>query len=332
MRRGLSKLQGRVVVVTGASSGIGRAAALQFAELGCRLALAARRLDDLQDVAFSCRRAGGEAICVGVDVTVEADVQRLADSALAAWGRVDVWVNNAGVTSFARLWDGPFSAHKRVIETNLFGAMLGARVALPIFREQGHGTLINVASIAGKIAQPFVPSYTISKFAMRGLSNALRGAVADEPDIHVCTLLPFAVDTPHFQTGASEIPRRARMLPPAQSPEKVARALVELAARPRREVHVPRTLVALLALYAIAPGLGDRLLARILETWHFGRRWQPRTTGNLYEPIEKGAVHGARPPRITTPRLLAWAAAELIHLEYRATTGWLHRRHDGRAS
>src|SRR3712207_5719749 len=136
-------LAGKVVVITGASSGIGRAAALEFARRGAHLVLAARGVPALEEVAAQCRRAGSQALVAETDVTDEEAVRRLATKALELTGRVDVWVNNAGVTVFAPLEDGPFKPHRRVIETNVYGAMFGARAILPVFRRQHAGILIN---------------------------------------------------------------------------------------------------------------------------------------------------------------------------------------------
>src|SRR5690606_37667297 len=118
----------------------------------------------------------------------EADVQALAALALEQTGVIDVWVNNAGVTLFGSIEGGPLDEHREVLETNVFGAIHGARAVLPIFRRQRRGVLINVGSILSKIGQPFVPSYVVSKFALRGLTEALRAELADEYDIHVCSL------------------------------------------------------------------------------------------------------------------------------------------------
>jgi NAD(P)-dependent dehydrogenase (short-subunit alcohol dehydrogenase family) len=308
-------LGGKVVVVTGASSGLGRAAAMEFARRGGTLVLAARRADALEDTARRCRAVGGDAIVVPTDVTIEADVANLARTALARFGRIDVWVNNAGVTLFALLEEAPFDEHRRVIETNLFGAILAARAVVPIFRRQGRGVLINVGSILSKIGQPYVPSYVISKFGLRGLTEALRAELADRPGIHVCTLMPYAIDTPHFESGANRVGRRAHSMPPVQTPEHVARALVDLAERPRRERHVPRVAVAGLALHALLPRTVERLILHILSTWHFGGGGEPCTEGNLYAADARpGHVRGVRPPRLGMPELAVWIARNLARI------------------
>lgn len=318
----MKNLRGNVVVVTGASSGLGRATAVEFAKRGCTLVLAARREEALEETARLCRAAGGEALSVVTDVTSEADVHGLAATTLARFGRVDVWVNNAGVTLFGFLEDGPFEQHRRVIETNLFGSMHGARAAVPIFRKQGQGVLINVGSVLSKIGQAFVPSYVISKFALRGLSEALRVELADEPGIHVCSIYPYAIDTPHFQEGANLVGRDSRAMAPMQSPERVARAIVSLAARPRRERHVPRSAVLGLALHKVMPRTVELILLRALRKWHLGNTPEPAKLGNLYAPGEDApTVHGKRPPLVSTPHLFAWAARQFATLLLRSSGG-----------
>lgn len=304
------------MVITGASSGLGRAAALEFTRHGARLVLAARRAKDLEDTAQMCRAAGGEAVVVVADVTSEEAMKRLGSEACKAFGHIDVWVNNAGVTLFAPLTEGPFDEHRRVIETNLFGSMLGAREAIPRFRAQGHGILINVGSVLSKVGQPFVPSYCASKFGIRGFTEALQSELADEPTIRVCSIYPFALNTPHFQVGANAIGRRVRAMPPMQTPEKVAIALVGLALRPRREVYVPSYITLGIALSAIVPSIAERLLLRALKRWHFDSGIQHLTAGNLYKPVETGkaTVHGKRGPQLTTLSFVLWSAAELLNM------------------
>jgi short-subunit dehydrogenase len=305
-----------VIVITGASGGLGRAVAIQFASAGLRVGLAARRLQDLEETARLCERAGGQAQIVVTDVTQEAQVEALCAAIMARWGRIDVWVNNAGVTLFARLDEASFAEHRRVIEVNLFGAVLCARAVLPIFKRQGYGVLINVGSVLSKVGQPYVPSYVISKFGLRGLSEALRAELAEQPKIHVCTVLPYAIDTPHFQSGANHMGTHARAMPPVQSPEKVARRIVKLAKHPKRETHVPRVVVLGLALRWVLPHTTERLLLRALTRWHFDNQVDSATTGNLYAPVElsEARVHGVRPPQLSTARFATWTVKELMRL------------------
>jgi NAD(P)-dependent dehydrogenase (short-subunit alcohol dehydrogenase family) len=321
-----NRLQGKVVVVTGASSGLGRATAMEFARQGSAVVVAARRRDELDATAALCRACGADPLIVVTDVTEEDQVARLVATVLDRWGRIDVWVNNAGVTLFAPLETRPFEEHRRVIETNLFGAMFAARSVLPVFREQRRGVLINVGSILSKVGQPFVPSYVISKFALRGLSEALRAELADERDIHVCSIFPYAIDTQHFEVAANFVGRQARAMPPTQSPEAVARGIVALAEHPRREQHVPRAMTLGLALHWLAPRTVERLLSHALHEWHFSDAVEPRTSGNLFEaPAERAAVHGSRGPQLGAPALVAWVLRDLVSLELGAAREQLRR-------
>jgi short-subunit dehydrogenase len=323
-----ARLRGQVVVVTGASSGIGRACALRFARAGCRLVLAARRTDALEETARQCRARGGLAHVVRTDVTVDADLERLRDEALRRWGAIDVWVNNAGTTYFARLDEGELASHRRVIETNLVAPMVAARFVLPVFRRQRSGTLINVGSVLSQLGQTFVPAYVISKFGLSGLSHAVRADVADLPGVHVCTVLPYAVDTPHFQDAANVTGKQARAMPPVQEPERVARAIVDIAARPRRQRYVPRYIAAAVALHWLWPGAAERLLQQALRTFHLVGS-QPPTDGNLFVPANPaGAVHGRRRPVIGRTLFALWLAREVVTLSagrIQRTPAW--RRH-----
>jgi short-subunit dehydrogenase len=307
-------LRGKVVVITGASSGIGRAAAVQFARKGCRIVLTARRAESLQAVAAHCEHHRASTHVVIADMTRETDIERLVDETLARWGRIDVWVNNAGTTLFAPLEEGEFAAHRQVIETNLIGPMYAARLVIPIFRRQGSGTLINIGSVLSEVGQTFVPSYVISKFGLKGLTAALRAEFADDERIHVCAVLPYAVDTPHFQEGGNQIGRRAHAMQPIQEPERVAAAIVDTAAWPRRQRFVPRYAAIGLILHWLAPNTTERLLHHALQAFHLVST-QPTTRGNLFEPsAAQGSVHGVRRPVIGRCAFAAWIALDLLRM------------------
>lgn len=309
-----SGLAGKIIVITGASSGLGRETAIQFANQGAFVVLAARRESALQETAALC---GGEerTLYITTDVTIEQQVQLLVARTMERFGRIDIWINNAGVTLFARLDQGSFEDHRRVIETNLFGAMLCVRAVLPIFRRQQAGIVINVGSILSKVGQPFVPSYVISKFGLRGLSEALRTEVADEPGIHVCSVFPYALDTPHFETAGNLIGLKARAMPPVQDASTVARAIVGLAKRPRRERHVPRVAALCVMLHGIFPSFFERVLLQVLSEWHFEKQSEPKTSGSLYAPLQgRAEVTGHRRPRISMVGLLAWVATRFVRI------------------
>jgi short-subunit dehydrogenase len=292
------KLDEAVVVITGASSGIGRASALRFAEQGTAVVLAARRQAALQEVAEECQQRGGRALAVPTEVTDAEAVQALAQQAVEHFGRVDVWVNNAAVTLFGRFEETPLEAHKRVIETNTVGYIHGARAALPHFREQGRGVLIQVSSIVAVTAQSYTSAYVMSKAAIRTLSMCLRQELIldGKHDIHVCTVLPSAIDTPVFQQAANYTGRMVQPVPPVYPADRVAQAIVRLAKHPRREVIVGNfgRLVGLAS--ALMPGLAERITTRTIEKKHLSHEaYPPPTPGNLWEPIpEYAQVSGGR--------------------------------------
>ena len=311
-------LRGKVVVLTGGSSGIGRAAAVEFVRRGARVIVAARRSAELKETVRLCEQWGGQAMDVVVDVTKAEDVERLFERSLALEGRIDIWVNNAGTTLFGALDLVHFEEHRAVLETNLFGAMRCAAWVMPLFKRQGHGVLINVGSILSKIGQPYVPSYTISKFGLRGLSEALRTDVADMPNVHVCTLLPYAIDTPHFDTAANHTGLGPHPMPPVQTPQAVAKALVDLAASPRRERHVPRITYLGLLLHELLPRPVERTLLHVLANFHVGPDRMPDRLGTLREAGgASAAIEGRRAPRVNSFQLFTWILSHFVKIMLR---------------
>ncbi|MGH1573603.1 SDR family oxidoreductase [Methylobacterium sp. P31] len=284
----MARRNGGTVVITGASSGIGWAAADAFAARGARVVLAARRASVLDDVVRALRAAGGEALAVPTDVTDPEAVEALAEAAIRAFGGIDVWINNAGVGVFGPLLDAPLDLHRQTIAVNLLGALHGAYAMLPHFLDRGRGTLINTVSMGGWAPTPFAAAYTASKFGLRGFSASLRQELARHRDIHVCAVFPAIVDTPGLEHGANVTGKRLNPGHLFYAPEAVAETYLRLVRHPRDEVAVGWPARLAQAAYALAPyptehlmGLGFR---RALDRADPG----PRTHGALRAPVPQG--------------------------------------------
>jgi NAD(P)-dependent dehydrogenase (short-subunit alcohol dehydrogenase family) len=320
-------IENSVVVITGASSGIGRAAALEFARRGATVVVAARHQQALNDLVRECEDLGARALAVPVDVTDAEAVEGLARRAIETFGRIDVWVNDAAVTLFGRIEEVPLEDYRRVIETNLFGYVHGARAAIPYFREQGSGVLINVASVAGKIGQPYTSAYNASKFAIVGLSECLRQELLDAEDIHVSTVLPASIDTPLFQHAANYTGRAVKPLTPIYEARQVALTIVKLAESPKREVVVGGSGRRLLLMHALMPALAERQMAQKVEQDHFQDRAAGSSPNNLFEPLPQyAAVSGGwKEPSLMPAYLGRTAVLGLVALGLGAAVWWWSR-------
>ncbi|MEX0761706.1 MAG: SDR family oxidoreductase [Dehalococcoidia bacterium] len=322
------KLRDSVMVITGASSGIGRATALAAARRGSTVVLAARREQALQELASECQGLGGRALAVQTDVRNEEAVRNLARRAIENYGRIDVWVNNAAVTLFARFEEAPPDIYRQVFETNLFGQIHGARAVLPYFREQGSGVLINLSSVVAKVGQPYASAYVTTKHAIRGFSECLRQEVLDADDIHVCTILPAAIDTPLYQQAANYTGRAPKPMNPVYSAEKVAEAIISCAEHPKREVEVGGSSRAIGAMRAVAPGMSEKAAAKAVEKDHFTDTVVPPGPGNVLEPVPEWAeVSGGWQTTGEMPTgKIAAGAAGAAAVSGMAVAGWLWMR------
>jgi pyruvate dehydrogenase (quinone) len=216
-------LIGKTVVITGASSGIGRAAAYAFSHAGANVVLAARSGAVLIEIARECERSGVRALAVETDMSDAAAARYLAQRAFSFGGGIDIWINNAGVAAFGRFLETPVEAHDQVIRTNLLGYLHGAHAVLPYFERQGGGLLINVVSVAGWAPTPLGSSYSASKFAVRGLMESLRIERAGSgSDIHICDVHPIFVDTPVLEHTGNYGERQIRPVPPRGSTRRRA--------------------------------------------------------------------------------------------------------------
>ncbi|WP_051360025.1 SDR family oxidoreductase [Adhaeribacter aquaticus] len=275
-----------IAVITGASSGIGRATALKFASKGHNVVLAARFGAGLDQVVQECEELGAKAVAVPTDVSLEEDVNRVADRAIETFGQIDVWINNAAVSLFGHFEEIPTYDIRQLIEINLFGYMYGARAAVRQFRQQGYGTLINISSMAAVNGQPYCVPYTISKAGIRGMSLSLSQELADEKDIHVCCVLPAVIDTPIFQHAANYMGKRINAPAPVIPAEKVAKAIYKLTKHPQEEIMVGSMARMMRAQRLIMPlRMFDKYMQKMIKNKHFKNEESGPFQGNLYGPM-----------------------------------------------
>ncbi|HYH08644.1 MAG TPA: SDR family oxidoreductase [Thermoanaerobaculia bacterium] len=287
-------MKDQVIVLTGASSGIGRATALELASGGASLVLTSRDLGALEQLARECNTAGGNAIAIAADVTREEDVEAVGNLALSRFGRIDVWINNAAVALFAKFEEAPPDVYRRVIETNFFGYVHGARVALRQFKRQRRGNLINVISVTAGAPQPYTSAYVASKFALRGWASCLRMELSLEKDhdIHVCSVYPSCIDTPLFQHAANYTGRAAKALDPVLPVTRAAHAIASLIARPRAEIVIGASGRMMMANARMSPRLYEKTMARQIDRNHLQDKHQDATSGNLFVTTGPKAAAG----------------------------------------
>ncbi|VVQ13610.1 3-phenylpropionate-dihydrodiol/cinnamic acid-dihydrodiol dehydrogenase [Pseudomonas fluorescens] len=320
-------LYNKLVVITGASSGIGRAAAHAFASEGARLVLGARDEAALADVVKECAARGASALAVCTDVTHSEQMRDLADQAATFGdGRIDIWINNAGVGAVGKFEETPLEAHEQVLQTDLIGYLRGAYVAWPYFKAQKRGTLINTLSLGSWVAQPYAAAYSASKYGLRGLSEALRGELIGYPDIHVCDIYPAVMDTPGFRDAGNFTGHALKPPPPLYDPHLVAQAMVACALRPKPSTTVgSAATIARLAHYWV-PGFPFLLgwLTRL------GLERSPRSessSGNLFTPPSGNRrVEGGWRATGHRPSVLMAAGAALL------LGGCLYMRHRQKGS
>ena len=286
-------LMKKTVVITGASSGAGRAAAIEFARHGAKLVLAARNMNALDEVEAQCREMGALALAVQTDVTDAEAMKKLAATANEFGGSIDVWINNAGVLAAGEFTETPVTIHDRVIRTNLLGYLYGAYAVLPYLKKQQYGILINNISVGGWIPVPYGVGYSASKFGLRGFSKALSGELAKYKNIHVCDLFPAFLDSPGIQHAANYTGHILKPAPPVYDPQRLARAMVAVAMKPAKAVTVGSAANFLRLAHFIMPGVTRAITAKAVETYLNKAEPVPETSGNLFTTVDYGtSIHG----------------------------------------
>lgn len=289
----LKALRDQVIVITGASSGIGLVTARMAARRGARVVLAARDEEALRKTTEELRAAGAAAAYCVCDVGSLEDVRRAAEEAVARFGRIDTWVNNAGVSVYGRLQEVPLEDQRQVFETNFWGTVHGSLVALDNLQERG-GALINVGSVLSERAIPLQGIYSASKHAIKGFTDALRMEVEERGSpVSISLVKPGGIDTPYPQRAANYMAEEPRNVPPLYAPEAVARAILRCAAHHVRDVEVGSPARALQTLAYWAPRVADRLLGKTMTRVQRSRSpARGDQVGTLYAPHDGGRERG----------------------------------------
>ena len=331
----LEPLGRQVVVITGASSGIGLATARLAAGRGARVVLAARIHAALAQLVDEITRAGGRAVAVDADVSDEAQVRRVADTAVETFGGFHTWINNAAVSAYGSCLDVTVSDMRRIMDTNFWGVVYGSRAACRHLMKTG-GALINVGSVLSDRAAPLQGIYSASKHAIKGWTDALRAELlhAGAP-VSVTLVKPSAIGTPYAEHAKNYFEDQPSHIPPVYSPRSAARAILYAAEHPVREITVGATSRLLTLANGLAPRITDRFMAHLLmRGMHSGR--PPHGRPALYEPTEdlreRGEYPGLVRPSLVTALATrpAWQRAVGFGLAGLALAAWASSARSGR--
>ena len=287
------RLEDQVIVITGASSGIGLTTARMAARRGARVVLAARNSPDLVSIANEICVNGGRAIAVPTDVSDPGAVDRLGEAAIASFGAIDTWVNNAGLSIYGKLTRVPLADKRQLFDINFWGVVHGCRTAVKLMRDKG-GVLINIGSEVSDIAIPLQGIYSASKHAVKGYTDALRMELEHEGiPIAVTLVKPSAINTPfpeharnYMEDGAPALP------PPVYAPEVAADAILRCAERPVRDVVVGGAGRMQIALGHAAPRLADKVMGPLMFRQQRKRNRAHAGEGSLFYPQPDGRAYG----------------------------------------
>jgi short-subunit dehydrogenase len=300
----LKNINEQVIVITGASSGIGLVTARAAAARGARLVLAARSEQALRQLVDEIAQAGGEAIHVVADVGDEPAVERIVDAAVQRFGGFDTWVNNAGVSIYGRMLDVTTEDHRRLFETNFWGVVYGSLAAARHLRGRG-GAIVNIGSTLSDRAIPIQGMYSASKHAVKGFTDALRMELETEgAPISVTLIKPAAIDTPYIRHARNYMPAEPMNPPPVYAPEVVAEAILHAAEHPVRDLFAGGGGKAISAAGAYAPRLTDKLMESTMVSMQQGDEpARPSDEDSLYRASEDPSERGGYPGHVAESSL-----------------------------
>ncbi|EMR01994.1 SDR family oxidoreductase [Cesiribacter andamanensis] len=288
----LKPLSDQVIVITGASSGIGLATAKAAAKKGARLVLAARNREALQELEQQIKAEGGEALHVVADVGKREEVQKIADAAIQEFGGFDTWINNAGVSIYGRLEEVSEEDNRRLFDTNFWGLVNGSLIAAKHLKNKG-GAIINLGSVLSDVAIPIQGMYSATKHAVKGFTDALRIELDDEvAGISVTLIKPSAINTPYTEHAKNYSKKATTLPPPVYEPEEVAAAILHAASHPVRDLFVGSGGKIMSATNKYVPGLMDWVGEKMMTKMQYkDKPARPKDDG-LHEHGEGGRVHG----------------------------------------
>jgi short-subunit dehydrogenase len=306
----LKPIKDQVIVITGASSGIGLVTARMAAKRGAKVVLTARNQEALRELAreIDGQAGDGAAAYVAGDVGDEAALRRVADEAIRKFGRIDTWVNGAGVSIYGRLIDISLEDQRRLFDTNFWGVVIGSRIAVEHLRKDG-GALINIGSTLSDRAIPLQGIYCASKHAVKAYTDSLRMELEhDGLPIAVTLIKPYSIDTPYAEHAKNYLPNEPMYPPPAYAPEVVAETILHCAQHPVRDVFAGGAGKVMSALGRLAPRLTDKVMESMFNIQQSDRPEGDRTNNSLYSPTAGLRERGGRAPYVSESSLYTQAS------------------------
>ncbi|EGK86352.1 SDR family NAD(P)-dependent oxidoreductase [Microcoleus vaginatus PCC 9802] len=333
----LKPINQQVVAVVGASSGIGRDTALQFAKRGAKLVVSARSESKLASLVDEIRGFGGEVTAVVADVSVFEQVKAIADRTVEVYGRLDTWVHVPAVGIFATFDNTTPEEFKRVIDVTLMGQVYGAMAALPHLKREGRGALIHISSMEGVRSLPYQSAYSAAKHGIEGFIEAMRLELQHENiPVSVTSVKPAVINTPFWNNGLTKLGVKPGGIPPYYDPRLVADAILYVAEHPTRDFLVGDSARALAALQRLSPEVADALLLLIgFQAQRSNEPKSPDDRNNLYEPVLNDTRVDGDYGNLVIPSVtdwlaknpaLQWGAAGVMALALLATQGFNHEK------